>query len=86
MTTAVEGTLIGAILGSLVILVVFVSAILGTVVGLIVGWIIGITPLGDIVLATLHAAGMNGITMVNFGATMGFIAGFFSGGVNYKKG
>jgi hypothetical protein len=82
---AIGDIIAGALIGALVVAIGFVSALLGTLVGVVVGWIVGITPLGDIILVTFYAAGIEGITMVNIGATIGFIGGFLTTTVKVDK-
>ena len=71
-----------AVLGAILAVVVFIGTLLGTLLGAIAGWIIGITPLGGMVLHVLDACGVGGISMVEFGAALGFIGGFFGSRVS----
>lgn len=68
----------------LAVVLLFVGAILGALIGAIVGWIIGFTPLGTWILEFLRAFGVDGITMVHVGTTLGFIGGFFGSNAKFK--
>jgi hypothetical protein len=59
---------------------IFLSAIIGSLVGAFVGWIVGLTPLGLWISETFLAFGIT-INTIQLGTTLGFIGGFFSGGV-----
>jgi hypothetical protein len=56
----------------------FVVAIPSTLVGAFCGWVIGLTPFGVMVLNALAALGVEGATLPEFGALIGFVSGFFS--------
>ena len=49
--------------------------ILGTLVGAVCGWIVGLF-FGNEVLRVASKLGLNGITMWEFGAFLGFVGGF----------
>ena len=66
---------LGAII--VAIFIIFLVVIAGTLVGAIAGWTVGLF-FGDIVLKTLACFGASGFTMLELGATLGFVGGFFS--------
>lgn len=65
---------IGAVLAT--VLVLFIILVLGALGGAVAGWVVGLF-FGQSILGVLSAAGVSGITMWEFGATVGFIGGFF---------
>ncbi|NEP52893.1 MAG: hypothetical protein F6K65_30465 [Moorea sp. SIO3C2] len=71
MKTAIEIALVGLIAA----LALIVIPILGALAGGLGGWITGIF-FGDLILGTLAACGVKGISMWQLGLTLGFISGF----------
>lgn len=52
------------------------GVVLGTLFGAIGGWFVGLF-FGEIILGVLAKIGLTGVTMWEFGATLGFVGGFF---------
>ena len=69
------------IIESLVNLAIFVGmfflyAVIGTIIGALTGWVVGIF-FGTPILAILSAIGIEGFTMAQIGAFLGFVGSFF---------
>ena len=67
------------IVGALLIVgILFVGAILGALIGAVVGFVVSVTPwLGAAVIAGFATLGITGVNLVQVGAALGFIGGFF---------
>ena len=48
------------------------------------GWLVGIV-FGDMILCTLTAFGIKGLTMWQLGVTLGFLSGYFKSSCSCKK-
>ena len=60
------------------------TAIASTLVGAFIGWVVGWF-FGNTILSFFAAIGIEGFTMVQLGAILGFVGGFFRGtAVNYN--
>lgn len=68
------------------VVVVFAGVILITTFGAICGWIIRFTPLNDMIMNALASFGVTGLTLPEFGAMIGFIAGFMGHIVHTGRG
>ncbi len=65
---------------------IFISVILGTLIGAFVGWVIEYTPfLGEWVKAGFTSFGFKNVDLVQVGAMLGFVCGFFSSRINARK-
>ena len=69
------------IIESLVNLAIFVGmfflyALCGTIIGAFTGWVVGLF-FGKPILAILAAIGIEGFTMLQIGAFLGFVGSFF---------
>lgn len=68
----------GTLAAFFVVLALFIVIILGTLMGGVAGWVVGLL-FTDAIMGTLDAFGVETfeMTMWEFGATLGFISGFF---------
>ena len=61
-----------------------VLPIVGAFFGGVGGWLVGIV-FGDLILGTLSALGIKGLTMWQLGVTLGFLSGYFKSNCSCKK-
>ena len=73
----IGGTVV--VIGGLLIL-----PIAGAFFGGIGGWLVGIV-FGDLILGTLAAFGIKGLSMWQLGVTLGFLSGYFKSSTTVKK-
>ncbi|MBI4021435.1 MAG: hypothetical protein HY369_04265 [Candidatus Aenigmarchaeota archaeon] len=57
-------------------LMLIVGSLAGATLGGLAGWIVGWTPFGDWILHVLRCGRIDGFTMAELGALMGFAGGF----------
>lgn len=71
--------------GCLTVLVFFLFSVIGTtLIGAFIGWVVGWF-FGNTILNFFAAIGIEGFTMAQLGAVLGFVGGFFRGtSVNYN--
>jgi len=74
--TVALGTIFGAFVAALGL--IFVAIVIGTLTGAVCGWVVGLF-FDTTILTTLAKLGahVEGLTMWQLGATLGFIGGFF---------
>lgn len=72
---------LAAIIAGLVAAVVLAATILfcslaGAAFGALTGWLVSLTPLGGMATAALHALRIDGVTLAQLGALLGFVGPF----------
>lgn len=72
-----DGILTAIGVGTLVLVMLFVFPLLHTAMGAFVGWVISLTPLGGWIINGFSYFGVKIDNLVNLGAMLGFISGFF---------
>lgn len=76
MSDIAEAIIAGILVAVIFAVVVLIYAMIGAVFGAFAGWILGFTPIGAWILNFMESVGIK-TNMVEMGATVGFIGGFF---------
>jgi hypothetical protein len=72
---------------ALVVLVIFVACLMGALVGAFTAWVVSLTPIGSWIIDGLSIFGFNAQgKLVEFGALLGFVSGFFRSSATTKTG
>jgi hypothetical protein len=74
------------VIGGAVVVVggLLILPILGSFCGGVGGWLVGIF-FGDLILGTLAAFGVKGLSMWQLGVTLGFLSGYFKSSTTVNK-
>ncbi len=74
------------VLGSfMIVLIIMFSACVGALFGAFTGWIVNLTPIGTWITKALESFHINGLSLVDFGALLGFVSSFFRRNTNTSK-
>lgn len=81
-----EKVIVGILGSFIVVFIIMIAACIGSLFGAFTGWVVNLTPIGTWITKAFESFGVRGLSLVDFGALLGFVASFFRTNINTSKG